>query len=124
MQASVEEGRRSITKVKRFNQGTLLLKQGKLSKPPERLSSGIDLGRGVTDVNETNMQVSTTNQVSMPTKIRSRRKIELQKALAGKGSKPNESITDDHHDSYSLRINNRTLDSKVVYCPFSISIIM
>ncbi|XP_020256591.1 protein ALWAYS EARLY 2-like isoform X1 [Asparagus officinalis] len=112
IEAAVEEGRRS-NKLKRFNQGTSMVKQGKSSKSQDRLSSGsTDLARGVSDLNEPNMQISTTNQVSLPTKVRSRRKLELQKALAGKESKPSEITGEDHSDSHSLRVNNRMLDSK------------
>lgn len=118
MQASVEEGRRSINKVKRFNQGTQLLKQGKSSKAQEHLSFSTDLARGVTDINE-NKQCAITNQVSLPTKVRNRRKLSLQKALARKESKPIESIGDDHPDSYSLQANKRMLDSKVIHASFS-----
>lgn len=112
---TVEDGRRLVSKIKGSNQGSPLLKQGKSSKPRIGVSPSTNLGRVVADLDVMNVQVSTKNQVSVPRKGQSRRKIDLQRALAVKESKPNESTGDDRPDSCSIRFNNRLLDFKVIY---------
>ncbi|KAJ6832829.1 protein ALWAYS EARLY 2-like isoform X2 [Iris pallida] len=111
-EASVEEGKKSIQKVKRVSQVNLLPKQGKLSKSQEHPSSSTDINKTAADINETSVRISTKDQVSLPTKLRSRRKMDLQKTLAGRESKSNESTGDDCPDGYSLAVNNRLLNFK------------
>lgn len=67
-----------MSKGKRSSHSASHPKQGKLVKPPERCSSSTETRR------EENYlvvpaQVSSANQVHLPTKVRSRRKMDTQK---------------------------------------------
>ncbi|KAJ6837548.1 protein ALWAYS EARLY 2-like isoform X2 [Iris pallida] len=110
--ASVEEGKKYVQKVKRVSQVNLLARQGKLSKSQEHPSSSTDVNKTATDINETSVRISTKDQVRLPTKLRSQRKMDLQKSLSGRESKSNESTGEDCPVGYSLAANKRLLNFK------------
>lgn len=110
LQVSAEEGKRSVAKVRRVSQVSPLLRQGKFVKPPENSSSVADSGRTVTDLSKTT-RLAIENQVNLLTKHRSRRKIDLQKALAWKDFKSND-MGDNCPHKYSYAVN-RIVEPKV-----------
>ncbi|XP_020105525.1 protein ALWAYS EARLY 2 isoform X3 [Ananas comosus] len=89
-EVSVEEGRKSSSKVRRAGQASPAQKQGKVIKPQEiSLSNVVDLGRTAGDVSQTNAQVATENQGNVLITSRKRRKMGLIKALAWKSNESN-----------------------------------
>ncbi|XP_058107388.1 protein ALWAYS EARLY 2-like [Magnolia sinica] len=107
-----EEGKKSVSKGKRAGQIFPSPKQGKSARPPERSSSTTDLGRTGTDLPESTVQVSSVHQVNLPTKARSRRKMDIQKVLARKEPKSAESVGNDRPDKYSHLIHDKAADLK------------
>lgn len=61
-------------------------KQGKLVKPLER-SSSTEHGKDWKDLSPSTTHVRPTNHVNLPTKVRSRRKMDLRKPLIVKDAK-------------------------------------
>ncbi|KAF9590988.1 hypothetical protein IFM89_000533 [Coptis chinensis] len=74
-----EEEKKSISKIKRIGQIATVQKQAKSLKPPERSSSNTNSLRLGTSSAVSNVQVSSANQVSLPTRLRSRRKKALMR---------------------------------------------
>ncbi|KAL6009859.1 hypothetical protein ACLOJK_000290 [Asimina triloba] len=109
--ALAEEGKKTISKTKRASQIVPSPKQGKSARPPECSSSSTDLGRIGTDPPDSNVQVSAINEVSLPTKLRSRRKIGLQKALR-KEPWSADNVANDRPDKYTHLIYDRAADLK------------
>lgn len=108
-----------MTKSKRSNQVGLLLKQGKSARPPEH-SFGTDPRRSGTN---STIQVPTVKSVNLPTKLRSRRKNDLQKALIRKELKSSENIGNDQPTKYLPSLHDRTRDLKVKNAPSSTFVI-
>lgn len=106
----IEDGKRSSAKVKRVGQISMLQKLGKSSKLQERHFTASDLGRVMVDPNEVAVADSPQNEVIFPTKSRNRRKMDLQKALAGKEPKSSESGVEEHPERYPF--SNRPYDLK------------
>nr|DAD33388.1 TPA_asm: hypothetical protein HUJ06_012239 [Nelumbo nucifera] len=111
-EALMEEGKKSVTKGKRTNQSTLLPKHGKLVKPSERSSSSTDQPRAETESAVSMIQVQPADQVNLPTKLRSRRKINLPKSFISKELKSSDSSGKDRPNMYSLSLHDKTLDFK------------
>ncbi|XP_043707298.1 protein ALWAYS EARLY 2-like isoform X2 [Telopea speciosissima] len=103
-EALAEEGKKSISKAKRTNQIALPPKQGKLVRPAES-SSGTEAQKTGADSAASSGQVPTVNPVNLPTKVRSRRK--MQKEL-----KSSESVGNDQPTKYALPLHDKALDLK------------
>ncbi|KAF9607399.1 hypothetical protein IFM89_034632 [Coptis chinensis] len=103
-----EEEKKSISKIKRIGQIATVQKQAKSLKPPERSSSNTNSLRLGTSSAVSNVQVSSANQVSLPTRLRSRRK----KALMRFELKSPENIGNDRPNNFSQSLHNRALDLK------------
>ncbi|XP_011620753.1 protein ALWAYS EARLY 3 isoform X1 [Amborella trichopoda] len=86
-EGSIGEVKKSATKAKRVSQIGAVPKLGKSTKPPERSSSNIDVGKVDAHFTASAAQIATMNQVSLPTKLRSRRKMDLPKTLVKKDLK-------------------------------------
>ncbi|XP_077241603.1 protein ALWAYS EARLY 3-like [Tasmannia lanceolata] len=116
-EVSAEEDRGSMSKEKCFNQILQLSEQGKPVRPPER-SFSADLGRRGNDLAESTVEASTINQINLPTKLRSRRKMDLQKALDWKELRPSENLGNERPNRYSHSIHDREVDlkSKLSHC--------
>ncbi|XP_077218287.1 protein ALWAYS EARLY 3-like isoform X2 [Tasmannia lanceolata] len=110
-EVSAEEGRKPMSKEKRVNQIVPSPKQGKPVRPAER-SSCTDLGRTGIDLAESNVQASTTIQVNLPTKLRSRRKKGLQKTLDRKELRPFENVGSERPNRFPHSVYDRALDFK------------
>ncbi|XP_026449427.1 protein ALWAYS EARLY 3-like isoform X4 [Papaver somniferum] len=81
IEALEENVKKSTMKAKRVAAAAVIAKQGKSFRPPELTSSSTDLVRPGTDAALSTEQVPTPNQVFLPTKHESRRKMNLQKSL-------------------------------------------
>ncbi|KAF9607392.1 hypothetical protein IFM89_034625 [Coptis chinensis] len=103
-----EEEKKSISKIKRIGQIATVQKQAKSLKPSERSSSNTNSLRLGTSSAVSNVQVSSANQVSLPTRLRSRRK----KALMRFELKSPENIGNDRPNNFSQSLHNRALDLK------------
>ena len=68
-----------MSKGKRSSHGASQPKQGKLVKPPERCSSSTEPRREENHL-VVPAQVSSANQVHLPTRVRSKRKMDAQKS--------------------------------------------
>lgn len=107
MEVSVDEVKISANKIRRGNHVATLPKQGKLFKPQDRpITDSLKTGSELTD---TAVQGFRENKV-LPIKVRSRRKIDLKKALASKELNPNENAGDDR--VRCLHLNNKAVDLK------------
>ncbi|KAF8387887.1 hypothetical protein HHK36_026549 [Tetracentron sinense] len=117
-EASAEEGKKSLSKGKRTSQIASLSKQGKSVRLPERSSSTTDQRRAGNDSAVSTVLVPTVNQVNLPTKLRSRRKMDPQKPLLPKELKSSENIVNDRLNKYSSSLHDRALSlkEKISYC--------
>lgn len=85
----------------------------KSAKLQDRHFTASDLGRVMVDPNEAVVANSPRNEVTVPTKSRNRRKMDLQKTLAGKEPKSSESGVEEHPDRHPF--SNRTYSVKVIF---------
>ncbi|KAK9161497.1 hypothetical protein Syun_007838 [Stephania yunnanensis] len=100
-EALAEEGKKSAGKLKRGGQVASLPRQGKSVKPTERsspASDSVNIGGGSAAI-----QFSRADRVSLPTRVRSRRKMDLQKALISKELKSTDSVGNDPPYSFHVR---------------------
>ncbi|OMO53706.1 hypothetical protein CCACVL1_28433 [Corchorus capsularis] len=67
-------------------------KQGKSLRTPERTSSSTDHGKDSNNPAPSSMQVASSNQVNLPTRVRSKRKMDAVKPVTGKDTKSTDSI--------------------------------
>ncbi|KAK9136957.1 hypothetical protein Sjap_007551 [Stephania japonica] len=107
-----EEGKKSTSKLKRAGQMASLPRQGKSVKPPERsspISDPVNIGGGSAAI-----QFSRADRVSLPTRVRSRRKMDLQKALISKELKSTESMGND--PPYSFHVRTLALKQMLSHC--------
>lgn len=111
-----EDEKRSLTKVKRSSQILMQQKLGKSTKLQDRHFTASDLGRVMLDPNEAVVANSLQNEVIFPTKSRNRRKMVLQKALAGKEPKYSESVVEGHPDRYPFNNRTYTLKETLSHC--------
>ncbi|PIA61564.1 hypothetical protein AQUCO_00300823v1 [Aquilegia coerulea] len=105
-----EEEKKSTSKSKRIVQiaNAPIQKQGRSVRPPERTSSIANSLRIGTNPAVSVVQVSSANQVNLPTKLRSRRK----KSLVRKELKSPENIGNDRSNKFSHALHNKALDLK------------
>ncbi|KAF5184492.1 Always early [Thalictrum thalictroides] len=105
-----EEEKKSMSKTKRIVQiaNAPIQKQVRSVRPPERSSSNANLLRIGTNSAVSAVQVSSANQVNLPTKLRSRRK----KSLIRKELKSPENIGNDRSNKFSHALHNKALDLK------------
>lgn len=90
------EAKVSLTKGKRPSHNAMQSKPGKMVKPTELTSSSTDLGREGNESALSALQVSAADQVKLPTKVRSRRKMDVQKPLTQNISKSSEGVLNEH----------------------------
>lgn len=98
-------------KAKRVAAAAVISKQGKSFRPPELTSSSTDLVRPGTDAALSTEQVPTPNQVFLPTKHESRRKMNLQKSLIRRVSNFSEDMGSKRPGKHTSQ--DGTLDIKV-----------
>lgn len=82
-------------------------------------SSSADLRKEGSDSAQSAIQVPSTNQVNLPTKVRSRRKIDLKKPLVQKDSKFPEKISSDGTNSSFGSVTDTAFKSKVCFAAIS-----
>ncbi|XP_012069373.1 protein ALWAYS EARLY 3 isoform X2 [Jatropha curcas] len=85
-----------LIKKAKCSHDTAYQKQGKLTKPSE-FTSSMDHGRESNDSAPTSVQVLSSNQFNLPTKVRSRRKIKTPKPLIDKDSPSPENVVIGQH---------------------------
>ncbi|XP_058209241.1 protein ALWAYS EARLY 3 isoform X2 [Rhododendron vialii] len=93
-----DAGKKVMSKGKRSGNNSSQKKQGKSVRQPE-LSSSTDLRGEKDDSSQSLVQVPVTNQVNLPTKVRSRRKMELQKPQNVKDLKFSDKFLDGHRSN-------------------------
>ncbi|XP_068658767.1 protein ALWAYS EARLY 3-like isoform X2 [Aristolochia californica] len=118
IEASVDEGKKQLSKAKRAGQTVPAPKQGKTVKTVDHSSSSADVGRSGTAIGEPPVQKASLDKVSLPTKQQSRRKMNLQRSLAPKELKPNENVGNEQLEKPSPFVHDRTaeLKSKLSRC--------
>ncbi|XP_050216536.1 protein ALWAYS EARLY 3 isoform X2 [Mercurialis annua] len=96
---------------------TTYQKQGKLVKPRE-FTSSTDHGKESNDSAPSSVQVLSSKQFSLPTKLRSRRKINPPKPLTDKNIQSSEDIVDGQYNTAnsSLKDSTRSLQKKLSNC--------
>lgn len=87
-------------------------KQGKSARPPERTSSSADHTTDLNSSAPSTIQVSPVNPVNLPTKIRSKRKMDAQKPAIGKDMKSS-NITKGKTSAPVMLFHDRALNLKV-----------
>ncbi|KAA8545133.1 hypothetical protein F0562_019978 [Nyssa sinensis] len=105
--AEVEE--KPINKGKRTGQLFASPKQWKSIRPAECSSSNSDQKRAGTDSAASTAHFSTTSQVNLPTKQRSRRKMDPKRMLIQKEMKSPETISKDQPNYYSTSPQDRDM---------------
>ncbi|KAK6254539.1 hypothetical protein SCA6_015844 [Theobroma cacao] len=93
-------------------------KQGKSVRPPEHRSSSTDHGRDLNNSTPSTIQVSPVNQVNLPTKVRSKRKIDAQKQVIGKDIKSSDGIVKGKFSVPVSLFHDRALNLKEKLCNF------
>ncbi|KAF7144937.1 hypothetical protein RHSIM_Rhsim04G0219400 [Rhododendron simsii] len=96
-----DAGKKVMSKGKRSGNNSSQKKQGKSVRQPE-LSSSTDLRGEKDDSSQSLVQVPVTNQVNLPTKVRSRRKMELQKPQNVKDLKFSDKFLDGHRSNVPI----------------------
>lgn len=92
------------------------LKNAKSVRTPERSSSTADHVKEENDSPPSTMQVQSMNQVNLPTKVRSKRKMDIPKPLIQKDQKHSENIAKDQSNTLVPTLYDSTLSSKVDFC--------
>ncbi|KAA3485308.1 protein ALWAYS EARLY 3 isoform X2 [Gossypium australe] len=93
-------------------------KQGKFVRPPEHASSSTDQGRDLNNSAPSTIQVSSVNQVNLPTKIRSKRKTDVRKPAIRKGMKSSDNIVKGKISGPVTLFHDGVLDLKEKLCNF------
>ncbi|XP_022740959.1 protein ALWAYS EARLY 3-like isoform X2 [Durio zibethinus] len=93
-------------------------KQGKSVRPPEHTSSSTDHGRDLKNSAPSTIQVSSVNQVNLPTKVRSKRKMNAQKPVIGKDIKSSDNIVKGKFSVPVMLFHDRALNLKEKLCSF------
>ncbi|KAB2092754.1 hypothetical protein ES319_A02G051400v1 [Gossypium barbadense] len=93
-------------------------KQGKFVRPPEHASSSTDQGRDLNNSAPSTIQVSSVNQVNLPTKIRSKRKTDVRKPAIRKGIKSSDNIVKGKISGPVTLFHDGALDLKEKLCNF------
>lgn len=86
-------------------------------KSAEHTSSSNDHGRESNDSGPSTIQVLSANQFNLPTKVRSRRKINAPKLLIEKDIKSSENIINGQSNIAMPSFHDRALNRKVSYVP-------
>ena len=89
-------------------------------RPPEHMSSSTDHGRDLNNSAPSTIQVSSVNQVNLPTKVRSKRKMDAQKPAIGKDIKSSDNIVKGKFSVPVMLFHDRALNQKVT--PFTLTI--
>ncbi|KAK1292003.1 Protein ALWAYS EARLY 2 [Acorus calamus] len=113
-----EDGKKYSSKSKCPNQIFPHMKQGKSMRSPEQSSPGIDLGKTISKLAESAAQASAKNQVSPPTKCRSRRKMDPQKAVSSKNIESSEDIVNLQPGKHSHQMLDQgaLLKKRICHC--------
>ena len=104
-----------VNKGRRSSHNSAQAKQGRVVKSKERTPLSTDLRGEGNDSALPTVQVTSADQVNLPTKARSRRKVDLQKPVIQNDSKSSESILNDHPSIQILSSHDRVLSLKVKY---------
>lgn len=88
-------------------------------KYPERSSSSTDPRREGSETALSSIQVPVKNQVNLATKVRNKRKIDLEKPQIIKDLKFSDETVRNHASAPFPSLHDRALDLKVKYLPFS-----
>lgn len=111
-----DEVKNLVSKGKRSN-NVAHPKQGKSARPPERTSSSADHTTDLNSSAPSTIQVSPVNPVNLPTKIRSKRKMDAQKPAIGKDMKSS-NITKGKTSAPVMLFHDRALNLKEKLCSF------
>ncbi|XVE65643.1 hypothetical protein DITRI_Ditri08aG0016500 [Diplodiscus trichospermus] len=106
-----DEVKNLLNKGKRSN-NAVPPKQGKSVRTPERTSSSTDHGRDLNNSASSTIQVSSVNQVNLPTKVRSKRKMDAQKPAIGKDVKSSDNTVKGKFSVPVMLSNDRALTLK------------
>ncbi|KAI3834665.1 hypothetical protein MKX03_006005 [Papaver bracteatum] len=112
-EALEEYVKRSTMKAKSVGPAAVVPKQGKSFKPPELTSSNADPG---TDAALSTEKVPTPNQVFLPTKYRSRRKMNLPKALIRRVSNVSEDLVNKRPGKHTSEDGTLDIKEKLSRC--------
>ncbi|GMI64104.1 ARABIDOPSIS THALIANA ALWAYS EARLY 3, ALWAYS EARLY 3 [Hibiscus trionum] len=93
-------------------------KQGKSMRPPEHASSSTGQGRDMNNSAPSTIQVSSVNQVNLPTKVRSKRKMDAQKPAIRKDIKSFDNIVKGKISVPVTSFHDRAPNLKVKLCNF------
>ncbi|TYH82554.1 hypothetical protein ES332_D02G069500v1 [Gossypium tomentosum] len=93
-------------------------KQGKFVRPPEHASSSTDQGRDLNNSAPSTIQVSSVNQVNLPTKIRSKRKTDVREPAIRKGTKSSDNVVKGKISGPVTLFHDGALDLKEKLCNF------
>ncbi|XWS14047.1 hypothetical protein CRYUN_Cryun36dG0090200 [Craigia yunnanensis] len=111
-----DEVKNLVSKGKRSNY-VALPKQGKSVRPPEHMSSSTDHRRDSNNSAPSTIHISSVNQVNLPTKVRSKRKMDTQKPAIGKDIKSYDIIKGKFSVPVTL-FHDRALNLKGKLCSF------
>ncbi|KAI3948066.1 hypothetical protein MKX01_014665 [Papaver californicum] len=111
-----ENGKKSTMKAKCVAPVAVISKQGKSFKPSERSSSSTDPVRPGTNAVLSTERVPTPNQVFLPTKHRSRRKMDLQKALIRRVSNFSEDMGNKRPGKHTSQDGTLDIKEKLSRC--------
>ncbi|GMJ02051.1 ARABIDOPSIS THALIANA ALWAYS EARLY 3, ALWAYS EARLY 3 [Hibiscus trionum] len=93
-------------------------KQGKSLRPPEHASSSTDQGRDLNNSALSTIQVSSANQVDLPTKVTSKRKMDARKPAIRKDIKSSYNTVKGKIRKPVKLFRNRALSLKENFCNF------
>ncbi|XVF28360.1 hypothetical protein REPUB_Repub15cG0023000 [Reevesia pubescens] len=93
-------------------------KQVKSVRPPEHTSSSTDHRRDLNNSAPSTIQVSSVNQVNLPTKVRSKRKMDAHKPTIGKDLKSSDNIIKGKSSVPAMLFQDRVLNLKEKLCSF------
>ncbi|KAE8726364.1 Always early, putative isoform 3 [Hibiscus syriacus] len=93
-------------------------KQGKSLRPPEHASSSTNKGRDLNNSAPSTIQVSSVNQVNLPTKVRSKRKMDAQKPAIRKDIQSSDNIVKGKTSVQVTLFHDRALNLKEKLCNF------
>ncbi|KAG9454834.1 hypothetical protein H6P81_007738 [Aristolochia fimbriata] len=117
-EASVDEGKKQPAKSKRTGQTVPPPKQGKTVKSVDHSCSSADVGKPGIALGEQPVQKSSLDKVNLPTKQRSRRKMDLQRSMSSKELKSCENVGNEQLERLAPFVQDRAaeLKSKLSRC--------
>lgn len=116
LEASIGDGAKFRNKPKKASNTHTISKQGRLAKTLPMSAEDPEFTGSGGPVSDPGIQNSTASQVSLPTKLRSRRKMALEKVLASKPVECPEKCENIVCNEQSERQNNVT-----VFCPHTVT---